>query len=312
MQKVPDGTVADELSWLERAAGDAGLDIPDLVLPESRHVVLRGMRFHYLDWGTAGRPPVLFLHGGALNAHTYDLVCAALRGDHHCLSLDQRGHGDSEWSPVVDYDNATHAADIAAFVDHLGLRDLVLVGMSLGGLNAIKYAGTHGERLRALVIIDVGPELRAPGTARIGEFTSSTSGEIDSLDEYIEHAVRFNPRRDPDRLRHSLLHNLRRTPAGKWVWKWDPRGRVKTPEQAREFQARRELLWEDVDRIQCPTLVVHGTDSDVFSERDAHTLVERLPRGGYAAVEDAGHTVQGDNPAGLVRELRTFLNGLAT
>src|SRR5262245_49859397 len=57
------------------------------------------MRFHYLDWGTRGRPPMVFLHGGGLNVHTWDLVCAALKPERHCIALDQRGHGDSEWSP---------------------------------------------------------------------------------------------------------------------------------------------------------------------------------------------------------------------
>ena len=79
------------------ASATAGLTLPELVLPEAHHVILRGMRFHYLDWGTRGQPPVLFLHGGGLNVHTWDLVCAALKIERHCLALDQRGHGDSEW-----------------------------------------------------------------------------------------------------------------------------------------------------------------------------------------------------------------------
>ena len=80
---------------LALASATAGLTLPDLVLPTAHHVILRGMRFHYLDWGTRGRAPMLFLHGGGLNVHTWDLVCAALRLERHCLALDQRGHGDA-------------------------------------------------------------------------------------------------------------------------------------------------------------------------------------------------------------------------
>src|SRR5262249_38420236 len=112
----------DELrEHITRAAEKAGLSFPELTVPATHDVVLRRMRFHYLDWGTRGRPPILFLHGGGLNAHTWDLVCLALRGQHHCLALDQRGHGDSEWSPQMDYTTESQVGDLEAFVDHLGL-----------------------------------------------------------------------------------------------------------------------------------------------------------------------------------------------
>ena len=87
---------SEQLEHLKLAAEVAGLEVPRLTLPEDHDVVVNRMRFHYLDWGTAERHPILFLHGGGLNAHTWDLVCLALRGEYHCIALDQRGHGDSE------------------------------------------------------------------------------------------------------------------------------------------------------------------------------------------------------------------------
>lgn len=301
---------AEEIASLQKAARISGIEIPEFVAPRDEHVVLRGMRFHYLDWGSEGKQRILWLHGGGLNAHTYDLVCLALRTGHHCISLDQRGHGDSEWSPIQDYDTETQAEDILAFVEHLGWDRYIQIGMSMGGLNSIRFAGQHANKLAALVLIDVGPELQAPGTGRIAQFRESTKREIDSLDEYIAEAVKFNPLRDPEILRRSLLHNLRRTPAGKWVWKWDPRPRLGGNVDWKAMAERRALLWDDVATITCPTLVVRGTESDVFSEENAAKLVERLPRATYARVEKAGHTVQGDNPAGLVRELRKFFGSL--
>src|SRR5207249_11254917 len=110
-----------------------------------------------LGRGTRAPPPVLFLHGGGLNVRTWDLVGAALKIERHCLALDQRGHGDSEWSPEMDYATESHVADLDAFVDHLGLDRFVLVGMSLGGANALAWAGAHSRRLAALVLVDVRP-----------------------------------------------------------------------------------------------------------------------------------------------------------
>jgi esterase len=298
----------DDITSLSYAARRQNLTVSEVVLPADAHVVLRDMRFHYLDWGNAGRRQIVFLHGGGLNAHTYDLVCLALRAEYHCLALDQRGHGDSEWSPVMDYDMTAHADDIDAFTQRFCLDRFVLVGMSMGGVNAIQYAGSHPERLAALVIIDVGPETQALGSRRIRDFMAESTSGV-SVDEFVSRAMAFNPRRDPLLLRRSLLHNLRKTPDGKLVWKWDPRPR-RVGLSSSQIDERRNRLWQQVDRISCPTLVVRGAESDVFSEENAAKLVARLNRGSYARIDQAGHTVQGDNPAGLVRAMRSFLTVL--
>ena len=115
--------VLDDLAHYRLATEIAGMDVPELCLPEHHDVVIGRMRLHYLDWGTADRPPIVFLHGGGLTAHTWDLICLALRADYHCLALDQRGHGDSEWSPELHYGPEAHLADLEGFIDRLGPRD---------------------------------------------------------------------------------------------------------------------------------------------------------------------------------------------
>jgi esterase len=290
---------------LELSAATAGVPLPDLTLPESRHLLLDRMRFHYLDWGIKGLPPVVFLHGGGLNAHTWDIVCAALRRERHCVALDQRGHGESEWSPEMDYDIASHARDVGAFVDALKLERFVLVGMSLGGVNGLAWAGQNGGRLAGLVVVDVGPEIRTEGVRKIAAFTSEAT-PLDSVEQYVERALSFNPRRNRELLRRSLLHNLRRMPDGRYMWKYDQRHRGRAPDPE-AYARRRELLWSAVDGVTCPTLVVRGAQSDVFHDEDAERLAGRFRSGRWVKVEGAGHTVQGDNPAGLLVELRKFL-----
>ena len=290
---------------LELSAATAGITLPEIVLPDEHHLLLGRMRFSYLDWGTRGRPPVVFLHGGGLNAHTWDLVCAALRRERHCVALDQRGHGESEWSPEMDYRIESHVADLEAFFDALAIERCVLVGMSLGGANALAWAGRHSRRLAGLVLVDVGPETRAEGVRKIAAFTSEAT-PLDSVEQYVEKALAFNPRRNRELLRRSLLHNLRRMPDGRYMWKYDQRhrGRVDPEAQAR----RREILWAAVDTVECPTLVVRGAQSDVFHDEDAERLAGRLRRARWVRVEGAGHTVQGDNPAGLLGHVREFLD----
>jgi pimeloyl-ACP methyl ester carboxylesterase len=290
---------------LELSSATAGVQLSGIVLPSEHHVVLGRMRFHYLDWGTAGLPPVVFLHGGGLNAHTWDLVCAALREERHCLALDQRGHGESEWSPEMDYSTESHVGDLDRFLDVLELDRLVLVGMSLGGVNALAWAGKHSRRLQGLVLVDVGPEIRPEGVRKIATFTSEAT-PLPSVEHFVERALAFNPRRNRELLRRSLLHNLRRMPDGRFMWKYDQRHRGKVDPAA--VARRSELLWSAVDTVDCPTLVVRGAQSDVFHDEDAERLTARLPRGRWVRIEGAGHTVQGDNPAGLLVALRAFLD----
>jgi len=284
----------------------AGFEFGDVVLPHSREFHVGRMRFHYLDWGNRDLPTIVFLHGGALNAHTWDLCCLALRDDYHCVALDQRGHGDTDWSHDADYSLGAQLADTNGFVDHLGLDRFILVGMSLGAINSLAFAVAHPERLSNLVIIDAGPEMRRPGSSRIRDFVNGVAETV-TIEAIIEKALQFNPRRDPTILRRSLMHALRQQPDGTWRWKYDRR-RFQVLDQERH-RAERAGLADGLARIACPTLVVRGGESDVFHEEDLQRLVDRLPNGRGVTIPRAGHTVQGDNPKDLVAELRRFLAG---
>ena len=164
---------ADEYrDHLEATAVRAGFTFGDVVLPSEHDVSVGQLRFRYLDWGTKGLRPILFLHGGALTAHTWDLCCLALRGEFHCVALDQRGHGDSDWAPDADYSIGAQREDIRGFADRLGLDRFALVGQSMGAINGLAFAVAHPERLSALVMIDAGPEVRRRGSSRIRDFVN--------------------------------------------------------------------------------------------------------------------------------------------
>jgi pimeloyl-ACP methyl ester carboxylesterase len=289
---------------LASTAVRAGFDFDAVTLPNAREIRLGDMRFSYLDWGNDGARPILFLHGGALTAHTWDLCCLALRDEFHCMALDQRGHGDTDWAPDLDYSIAAQREDVKGFAERLGLDDFTLVGMSMGAINGLAYAIRYPQTLANLVLIDAGPQVRRPGSSRIRDFVNG-GAEPASLDAIIERALAFNPRRDPLILRRSLMHNLRQDADGNWVWKYD----------RRRFQAmggdrhgaERQGLADGLGNVTCPTLVVRGADSDVFHDEDAERLAAALPNGRWVKIPRAGHTVQGDNPKDLSAALREFL-----
>jgi len=290
----------DELAMFRTALEIADLRPDAIRLPDDHQVIVGEMRFHYLDWGGSGTP-ILFLHGGGLNAHTWDCVALMLRERYRCIALDQRGHGDSEWSPVVDYRFAAHVADIEGFIGSMGLERPILVGQSMGGLNSITYATRHSDQMRGMVIVDVAPEVSSSAAERIRAFTSTP--ELDSPEAFLELAVKFNPLRDPAVLRRSLYYNLRETPSGKWTFKHDQRRRS---DDARSFTEARVRLASELSSIRSPTLVVRGALSDVLTDASAEKFARSLPNGRWVRVEKSGHNVQGDNPRALLDAMLAF------
>jgi pimeloyl-ACP methyl ester carboxylesterase len=178
---------AEEIQQLRMVTEISGLKPPDVVVPESGDMVVEQFRLHYLDWGnTKAAGTILFLHGGGLNAHTWDVVSLMLRGRYRCVALDQRGHGDSEWSPGSDYGMQSHLRDIEGFVSQMKLRRPVVVGQSMGGINAMNYAARHSDQMAGLVVVDVGPEIIAAGGERIRDFIAAP--QLDSPEEFLKRA----------------------------------------------------------------------------------------------------------------------------
>ncbi len=299
----------DQRLHLAEVAALAGLevDLDQVVLPRERYFDADGLRMHFLEWGEPTARPIILLHGGALTAHTWDVVCLGLLPEFRCIAPDLRGHGDSEWAADGDYSTDAHRRDLEALLAHLAIDRCVLVGNSLGGMTAIRYTAQRSatQQPQALVLVDIGPEMREAGRQRLRSFTGGPR-ELDSVEEFVDRAVAFNPLRRRDVLRRSLLNNLRRLPSGKWTWKYDPNRFGRGPNGGPPPTTAER--WADVQRITCPTLVVRGGRSDMFYDEDAAKLAATLHDGRWITIDDASHTVQGDQPLALLTALRDFLN----
>jgi pimeloyl-ACP methyl ester carboxylesterase len=122
--------------------------------PSDCYIDLRGLPFHYRDWGGDGRP-VLLLHGLASTCHIWDLVAPLLAEDFRVVALDQRGHGLS--AQVEDgFDFATVSGDAAAFIGFLGWEQPVIAGHSWGADVALELAAAHPELASGLIFVDGG------------------------------------------------------------------------------------------------------------------------------------------------------------
>ena len=293
---------------LYEAARAMGVSFTNETVPQDRYVDANGLKLHYLEWGDPAGPPMMLLHGFAQTCHSWDFVALSFSDKYRVIALDQRGHGDSEWAPDGDYTPETQQKDIAAVVDGLGLNDFVLMGLSMGGRNSFTYAGNHTEKIKALVIVDAGPQNMRAGSGNIRNFVQQED-ELDSVAAFVDRVLKYNPRRDPVQVRGSIIHNLKELPSGKWTWKYDKILRS----QDRKIGSDPEMekrLWSYLENIQCPVLVVRGGASDIMALETAESMRARIPNARLTTVEGAGHLVMGDRPAGFQKAVTDFLAGV--
>ena len=290
----------DVHSYHKRRSEIAGLPWRPYQAPNEHHILLDNRRYHYLEWGMPGRPLYVFLHGGSQNAWTWDTVCQHLALDHHCVALDLRGHGESEWAYDQDYRVDAFVSDLVQFLQRMPGRP-ILVGMSLGGLTALNYAIEHSSCLSGLVCVDVAPNATVSAAQPIRKFVAE-GYDLTRFEDFVDAAARFNTRRQKELLAFSMRRSLRRLVSGHHTWKTDPQMR----QAVDAFAANMSEIADKVQKISCPTLLVRGGDSAVVSQDQAEAFVASLPDGRAQTVPNAGHSVQGDNPKGLITALLTF------
>ena len=303
-----DMTAFDEFASLLQSAEDLGIAHSPDVRYVSRNVVVNNLRLHLLEWGDAGAPPAILLHGGNQSAHSWDLVSLHLADRYRVLALDQRGHGDSEWVRDSDYSAPAMASDTAAFIEQEDIEAPIIFGHSMGGMVTLTLAGSHPGMARALVIVDVGPKVSEVGTRIIGNFVSENR-EFDSIDEFIERVVRYDPFRSREHMERTARYNLIRRIDGKYISKSD---RVLHDESFRQVRSEHapRLQMDDVRGIASPTLVVRGAESNVLEPAGAEAFVAALPQGELITVPDCGHNVHTQNTPGFLAAVQPFLAAL--
>jgi esterase len=263
-------------------------------------VQLNGLRFHYRDWGNPSAQPLLLLHGFTGHARSWDTFAAAMRDRYRVIALDQRGHGETEWA--ADYHPDRMVEDVDAFVRALGLKQFVLLGLSMGGRNAFSYAALHPEEVERLIIVDIGPEVATAGANRIQ--TGVRANDIfDDPEEAVRASRAANPRPPDAELRHRVLNNLMQLDDGRWTFRYDKALRSGPPRPRQDPAA----AWTLLEKIRAPTLLLRGAESDVLDRETAEHMTRVIPDCRLVEVPDAGHSIPLDNPTGFREAVATFL-----
>jgi len=286
----------DEFAYLADNAAQAGVSGP---LPPVERIQ-RGP-ISALRWGTEP-VRVVFLHGGGQNAHTWDTVILGLGLP--ALAIDLPGHGRSDWREDGDYGPALNAVAVQPVIAELAPRADLVVGMSLGGLTAMRLAVSAPHLVRKLVMIDVTPS--AP--ERHEQMTKAQMGAValvqgersfPSFEAMVDATVAASPHRSRESLQRGVFHNAKQLDDGTWTWRYD------TFRSGAGFAG----LWDDAPVLHTPTTLVRGAKSFFVNDDDAAEFARSAP--GFqrvVVVPDAGHSVQGDQPRALVEILRSVLD----
>ena len=127
------------------------------IIPQDRYLKINGLRLHYLDWENHGCQTILLLHGFMAHAHVWDDFVLNFQSYYRVIALDQRGHGESQWSGDMAYTLDDHFSDIAHFIEILDLNDLILIGHSMGGRHALFCAACVPHKVDRLILVDARP-----------------------------------------------------------------------------------------------------------------------------------------------------------
>lgn len=304
-QKVP----YDEFSMFHENASEYGIPFEGPPVVKREFIpVSGGRKLSALKWGSQS-PRLVFLHGGAQNAHTWDTVAMALGLPALCIDLPGHGHSDS----AAGFDATAlplqqNANDIATAISSIAPHVEMVIGMSLGGMTSIALSRDHAHLVPSLTLVDITPGVNQEKTKQITDFVNGPA-TFPSFEDLLQRTIQFNPTRTVESLRRGILHNALQLDDGSWVWRYRRADAPPLPEMDGKVERpSTETLWDAVESFRKPLMFVRGMRSQsVVSDEDETELVKRAPQVRIEHVAEAGHSVQGDTPLELAQLLRSFL-----
>jgi len=239
------------------------------------------------------------LHGIGRDAHSFDHIVHRFTGDYHVVAMDLRGHGDSAWHPDGAYLVEDFVKDLEGLVEQRSFHGLVLLGNSTGGRVVQMYAGLHPDRVRALIVEDVGPERPQDISAGFARRVQQEANGWSSEAELMTHLRAQSPTVAEALIRAHARSATKVREDGRLVWKRDPNlvnGFVPTE------------LWKAVRAIKSPALYILGGKSTIVSDATQQQLKTTLPDCEIVVMPGLGHYPHLEAPTAYVDIIAEFLS----
>ncbi len=244
---------------------------------------------------TGSGSPLIILHGLFGSADNWFSIAKELEKNYTLYLVDQRNHGDSPHSDVWNYDAMVE--DLLELVDSEGMRKFYLMGHSMGGKTAMKFAVEHPERVEKLIVADIAPRyypihhqtiLAGLNSIKLDQIKSRKDAD-DQLAQYISEIG----------IRQFLLKSLSRDSNG-FVWK------INLPVITEKIEEVGKSL-DEGDKYEGPTLFLAGGNSNYIQQSDLEDIHEHFPAYEIEFVSNAGHWLHAEQPAAVIQEIRRFL-----
>lgn len=244
------------------------------------------------DLGGPGRPPLLILHGLLGSSRNWQTAGRDLAAGHHVLALDARNHGESAHADAMGY--AEMAEDLRLWLEARTAAPVTLLGHSMGGKTAMRFACRHPAMVARLIVVDIAPKTYRWAQHR-AEFAAMNGLDLTTLKSRAEAEQRMEAQVPDWAMRKFLATNLVRTPAGGWRWQ------VNLPVLTAALPDLEANPLQGDDRYTGPTLFITGGKSDYVSAGDHADIRRHFPRAGIEVLAGAGHNPHMDAREEFVR-----------
>lgn len=255
----------------------------------------RGFKIHYVEQGQG--PAVVFAHGFEMDHTMFAAQFEDLPDSYRCIAWDMRGHGDSD-CPPGPWTIADIEVDLIRFIEDLNAAPCHLVGMSIGGMLAVRVALQREDLVRSLTLIDTSADAEDP--ERIPQYEAFAAViEADGVQDDLAQAVIplfYAPKYIASSPQAIAIHidRAKRMPTAAHI------------EGIRALVTRTSVI-ERLGDIHVPTLVIHGEEDAAIPIAQAETVAATIPGARLVRIPEAGHTTPMEAPDEVNRALTEFL-----
>ena len=248
----------------------------------------------YKEWGDPKNPAVLLCaHGVTRVSDDFDALAAVMSDRYRVICPDVVGRGRSSWlANPLGYQLPQYVSDMVTLIARLDVAQVDWFGTSMGGLIGMGVAALKDHPIRKMLLNDIGPTINYAALMRIAEYMGKEVRfpTFEAGVDYIRTiAAPFGPHSDEQW--HKLAGDvLRQQKDGQWIRHYDPALGLAFSSFTEESAAQSETaLWAIYDAIQCPVLLVRGSESDLLSRETADLMTQRGPRAALTELAGIGH-----------------------